>query len=79
MKILEIMKANPSKRITAVLLALLSISALQAQKVVQTIKGTVYDKQSKVTLPGATVYISNTNPVQGTVTDENGNFRIGNV
>jgi hypothetical protein len=79
MKSKEIMKTNTYKIITGTFLALFIFSTLQAQKVVQTIKGTVIDKQSKVTLPGATVYISNTNPVQGTVTDENGDFRIGNV
>jgi hypothetical protein len=73
------MKSKTSRLIPAFILCIFSISAIHAQKVVQTIKGTVIDKQSKVTLPGATVYISNTNPVQGTVTDENGNFRIGNV
>jgi hypothetical protein len=79
MKNKKIMKARTSRIVIALFLGIISIPALQAQKVVQTIKGTVIDKQSKVTLPGATVYISNTNPVQGTVTDENGNFRIANV
>jgi len=46
---------------------------MHAQKIVQTIKGTVIDKQSKISLPGATVYIPGTNPVQGTITDESGN------
>jgi hypothetical protein len=45
----------------------------------QTIKGTVVDKGSKISLPGATVYISGSNPVKGTVTDEHGNFRITGV
>jgi len=29
---------------------------MNAQKIVQTVKGTVFDKQSKISLPGATVY-----------------------
>lgn len=53
--------------------------SIKAQHVVQTIKGTVIDKESRISLPGATVYISGTNPVKGTMTDENGNFRLDNV
>jgi hypothetical protein len=43
MKFKEIMKANTCQKIVAVILAILSISTLNAQKVVQTIKGTVID------------------------------------
>jgi hypothetical protein len=50
-----------------------------AQNVVQTIKGVVMDKASKITLPGATVYIPNTTPVKGTTTDENGVFRLDHI
>lgn len=53
--------------------------SVHAQKVVQTIKGTVTDKESRSALPGATVYLDNTSPVTGTLTDENGNFRLENV
>lgn len=63
----------------AILLAILLTPELQAQKVVQTIKGTVTDKASKITLPGATVYVAESNPLIGTTTDENGNFRLDNV
>jgi hypothetical protein len=52
---------------------------INAQKIVKTVKGTVYDKQSKISLPGATVYIPGTNPVKGTITDENGSFRLENI
>lgn len=55
------------------------VQRLWSQAVVQTIKGTVIDKDSKVTLPGATVYVNGSNPVKGTVTDEHGNFRITGV
>lgn len=61
------------------LLAIVLLQASHAQKVVQTIKGTVSDKASKITLPGATVYIADSSPLIGTTTDENGNFRIENV
>jgi hypothetical protein len=52
---------------------------MNAQNIVQTVKGTVYDKQSKISLPGATVYIPGTNLVKGTITDENGSFRLENI
>jgi hypothetical protein len=52
---------------------------MDAQKIVQTVKGTVFDKQSKISLPGATIYIPGTNPVKGTITDESGSFRLENI
>ncbi len=79
MKFKENMKVKTSIRVIALIVAVLGLSPLNAQKVVQTVKGIVYDKQSKVSLPGATVYIAETNPVKGTITDENGHFRIENV
>ncbi len=79
MKFKENMKVKMSIRVIAVIVAVLGLSPLNAQKVVQTVKGIVYDMQSKVSLPGATVYIAETNPVKGTITDENGNFRIENI
>jgi hypothetical protein len=48
-------------------------------QVVQTIKGTVTDKNSKIALAGATVYLPDTDPLRGTVTDANGNFRLDNI
>jgi hypothetical protein len=48
-------------------------------QVVQTIKGTVTDKNSKIALAGATVYLPDTDPLRGTVTDAYGNFRLENI
>ncbi len=45
----------------------------------QTIRGTVIDKLTQVTLPGATVIVLNTNPLIGTTSDINGEFRIENI
>ena len=50
-----------------------------AQGITQTIKGKVLDKESQVSLPGANVVILGTNPVIGTVSDMDGNFRLENV
>jgi hypothetical protein len=45
----------------------------------QTIRGRVTDKESKSPLPGATIILLNSNPLVGTVTDLDGNFRISGV
>ena len=37
------------------------------------------DKQTKVTLPGANVLLTHLDPVKGTSSDENGNFRFTDV
>lgn len=52
---------------------------LFSQEITQTIRGTVVDKESKITLVGASVYLSDVDPAIGTITDENGNFRIENA
>lgn len=55
------------------------LPSVQAQKYVQTIQGKVMDKDSKVSLPGATVQLLKTNPTIATVTGANGNFRLEQV
>lgn len=45
----------------------------------QTIRGRVFDKESKTPLPGATIVLLNSDPLVGAVTDVDGNFRIQNV
>lgn len=45
----------------------------------QTIRGQVFDKDAKSSLPFATVQILNTDPAVGTTTDVDGNFTIKNV
>lgn len=61
------------------IIALLSLNFAHAQKITQTIKGTVIDKESKVTLPGASVYLSDMSPVIGAVSNPDGTFRIEGV
>ncbi len=46
---------------------------------VQTIRGVVKDNASQTPLPGVTVAVVTTNPLQGTTTDSQGNFRIEGV
>jgi hypothetical protein len=45
----------------------------------QTIRGTVTDRQTGSPLPGATIVLLNSDPLNGTTTDVNGNFRLQNV
>lgn len=51
----------------------------EAQEYAQTIKGTVTNAETKVPVAGAHVIIANSDPLVGTVTDEQGNFRISSV
>jgi hypothetical protein len=45
----------------------------------QTIKGTVIDRQTRAPLPGATIILVGSDPLVGTVSDSNGNFRLQKV
>lgn len=61
-----------------VLTLLVALSALQAQ-VFQTVKGFVFDADSRMPLPGATIVLKNSDPLIGTTTDLDGKFKIENV
>lgn len=50
-----------------------------AQSPVQTIRGKVTDAESRTGLPGANVIVLNSNPLIGTVTDENGDYKLPSV
>ncbi|MFC5410206.1 carboxypeptidase regulatory-like domain-containing protein [Larkinella bovis] len=60
------------------LLLLLVVSAL-GQSLTQTIKGIVTDVQSGQGLPGATVVLVGSNPLQGAISDAEGLFEINRV
>lgn len=45
----------------------------------QILRGTITDKQSAFPLIGATVRVMDTDPIIGTITDENGRFELKNV
>ena len=53
---------------------LISLS-LFAQSV-QTIRGIVRDKETKMPLPGASIVLVGSNPQRGTMSDQDGNFRL---
>lgn len=63
----------------AALMLTVAAASLQAQSLTQTIRGTVIDKISKSTLPGASVIVLNSDPLIGSTTDPDGNFKLANV
>lgn len=65
-------------QITFLMIILLAANA-NAQQLVQTVRGTVVDKDSQVPLIGATVILIGAASENGTVTDLNGNFVLTNV
>lgn len=66
------------KKALILLLALLSIQASFAQAT-QTVRGTIVDMQSKSPLIGASVVLINSDPLKGTTTDIDGNFRLEGI
>lgn len=67
-------------KIYFLLLALLFSSILlQAQTLTQTIRGTVVDKVSQTRLPGASIILVNSDPLIGTTTDPDGNFKLTQI
>ena len=69
---------HPGRLFLSVLLILILVPALLPGQPVlySTIRGTVLDKQSLAPLPGATVILMDSDPIRGTASDENGNFRL---
>ena len=68
------------KRSLFLILCLFLVVGLNhAQHIVQTVKGRVTDRESLTALSGADVIIPGTDPLLGTVTDQEGNFKIENV
>ncbi len=67
--------------ISIVFLFLFRIDFLFSQNLLQTIRGKITDKQSKIPLPGANVVLltDSTQPFTGVAADLDGNFRIPNV
>lgn len=64
--------------ITALLLGVMSLSAL-SQQLTQTVRGTIKDVDSHLPIIGANVIIAGTNPILGTATDVDGQFRLENI
>ena len=58
------------------LIFLFGLNSLHAQTLTQTIRGKVVDQVTKFPMPGATVMLLGTDPLIGTVTDNEGYFKI---
>jgi hypothetical protein len=54
-------------------------SSAYAQQIQQTVRGTIIDQDSQTPIVGASVMIVDSNPIIGSLTDENGNYRLNNV
>lgn len=70
------------KRIYSILLSmgLLFLATIaHAQVPTQTIRGQVTDEVSGATIPGVSIIIIDSDPLKGTTTDANGEFRLTNV
>ena len=62
-----------------VILMLLCTAVVFCQTLTQTVRGTILDEDRKLPLIGAKVIILDSAPLNGAITDENGNFRLTNV
>ncbi len=62
-----------------ILLLLIFLPSIYYAQLTQTIRGKVIDEVTKYPLPGATVIIPNTNPLIGTASDVNGNFKLEKI
>lgn len=64
--------------LTLLIIAMLT-TLVFSQELTQTVRGTIIDTDSKLPLVDAEVMIFGTDPLIGTVTDVNGNFRLENI
>jgi len=72
------MKATFRISITVLLLAII-IQPVFSQSLTQTVKGKVFDSESQTPIPFASVVIMETNPLLGTITNDDGSFSLGGV
>ncbi len=68
------------RRVSSVVALTMFISiSLKAQRITQIVSGKIVDQESNSPLPGANVVVIESEPTLESVTDPDGNFRIGNV
>lgn len=67
------------KKLVFVAFVLLGLEAFSSNILTQTVRGVVIDKNTKMTLPGANVILLDSNPLRGTMTDEQGRFKFESV
>ncbi len=66
-------------RIIFLLLLAVQVTFLHGQQINQTVRGRIVDQDSQMPLIGATVVVIDSNPLIGSVTDINGDFRLNSV
>lgn len=66
-------------KLLATIFYTISLLNAQGQELTQTIRGSIIDQDTQSPLIGATVVIIGSDPIQGSTTDINGDFRIDNV
>ncbi len=59
-----------------VLLTILTVTTYSQDKLTQTIRGNVVDKESQMPLLGATIVLLNFDPIVGTITNKDGDFKL---
>jgi len=64
--------------LTILIIAMFTTMAF-SQRLTQTVRGTIIDIDNKQPIIGATVVIPNSDPIIGTITDENGIFRLEDI
>jgi hypothetical protein len=67
------------KSLFATCITFLISLTLISQDFTQTVRGTVYDKQSQFPIPGAAIVVIGSNPIIGTTTDVNGQFELTGI
>jgi hypothetical protein len=72
-------KNNPIFFILTIIALLLASRPSNAQKLSQTVRGSVIDEDGKFPLIGASITLSYDNLTKGTITNNNGEFRFENV
>ncbi|MBX2921191.1 MAG: TonB-dependent receptor [Chitinophagaceae bacterium] len=68
-----------AKRQLGMLLILLSVTPVFSQQITQVIRGKIVDAESQSPLAGASITVMDTAPLLGSVSSDDGNFRIANI
>jgi len=65
--------------LTFILMSISILLSAQSQELTQSIKGKITDADTQTPLPGAYVIIIGSDPLQGAVSDFDGNYKISDV
>jgi hypothetical protein len=67
------------RTLLTLLLAVAIVSAITAQQITQTVRGTVLELTNEIPVIGATVILLNSDPLIGTITNDKGEFRLEQI